>query len=89
MRMTQKESPFIEIGFGNFVNAQRVIAVVGAEASPVRRMIQEAKDRSAVIDASSGKKTRAVLIMDSDHIVMSAMTPEALLAQLGEATDDC
>jgi regulator of extracellular matrix RemA (YlzA/DUF370 family) len=75
---------FINIGFGNLVNVSRLIAIVGPDSSPTRRMLQDAKERGAVIDASSGKKTRSVLIMDSEHIVMSALTPEEINDQLSE-----
>lgn len=73
---------FIKIGFGNMVNASRLIAVVGPDSSPIRRMLQDAKDRGAVIDASSGRKTRAVLIMDSEQIVLSSLSPEEINKQL-------
>lgn len=84
-----KDNTFIKIGFGNMVNLSRVIAIVGPDSSPVRRMIQDAKDRGSVIDASSGRKTRGVLIMDSEHVVMSALTPEELEENLREATGGC
>lgn len=73
---------FLEIGAGNIVNPMRLIAVVSADSSPVRRMIQDARDRGVLIDASSGKKTQAALVMDSDHIVCSALEPEELKARL-------
>ena len=73
---------FLEIGAGNLVNPMRLIAVVGADSSPVRRMIQEARDRGVLIDASSGKKTLSALSMDSDHIVCSALSPEEIKSRL-------
>ncbi|HHU13226.1 MAG TPA: DUF370 domain-containing protein [Clostridiaceae bacterium] len=78
---TLSDSPYLSIGFGNAVAKARLIAVVGADGAPVRRLIQDARDRGALIDATAGKKTRAVLIMDSDHIVLSAEQPETLTAE--------
>ena len=66
----------VNIGFGNFVTAERIIAVAGPDSAPVKRIIQESKDRGMCIDATYGKKTRAVFIMDSDHVVLSALPPE-------------
>lgn len=68
-------SNFIRIGFQNIINVDRVIAVVSPDSSPAKRMIAEAKERGAVIDASSGRKTKTVFVMDSDHIVLSALEP--------------
>jgi extracellular matrix regulatory protein A len=73
---------FIQIGSGNLVSASRIIAVASPDSSPVKRLIQEARDRGSLIDATSGKKTRAVLVMDSDHLVLSAMTVEELASEL-------
>lgn len=75
---------FLRIGYGNLVAAPRVIAVVSPESAPVRRLIADARDRATLIDATSGKKTRAVLIMDSDHLVLSALTVEELERSLLE-----
>lgn len=77
---------FLRIGYGNLVAAPRVIAVVSPESAPVRRLIADARDRATLIDATSGKKTRAVLVMDSDHLVLSALTVEELEKSLEEAT---
>ncbi|NLN56068.1 MAG: DUF370 domain-containing protein [Clostridiales bacterium] len=63
---------FVDIGFGNTVNTQRVIGVVSPDSLPVRRLIQDAKNINRVIDVSCGKKTRAVIITDSEHIILSA-----------------
>ena len=68
----------INIGFGNVVMANRIIAVISPESAPVKRMIQEAKDSGSIIDATYGRRTRAVIIMDSDHIVLSAVAPETV-----------
>lgn len=67
---------FLKIGYNNVLNEARIIAAVGAEAAPVKRMIQEAKDRGTLIDATAGKKTKTVFVMDSDHIVLSAWALE-------------
>lgn len=66
----------INIGFGNMVSAGRLIAVVSPESAPIKRMVQEARERGVLIDATFGRRTRAVLVMDSDHIVLSAIQPE-------------
>lgn len=68
----------INIGFGNLVSAERVVAIVSPESAPIKRMTQEARDRGNLIDASFGRKTKAVLIMDSGHIVLSALPPETV-----------
>ena len=75
---------FLNIGFGNLVSAGRLLAVVSPESAPIKRLCQEAKDRGMLIDASFGRKTKAVLLMDTDHVILSAITPEALLARLEE-----
>lgn len=75
---------FLNIGFGNLVSAGRLLAVVSPESAPIKRLCQEAKDRGMLIDASYGRKTKAVLLMDTDHVILSAITPEALLARIEE-----
>lgn len=70
---------FIQIGAGNMISRERVIAVVSPDSSPVKRMVQDAKDRSTLIDASSGRKTKSVIVMDSDHVVLSFMEPDEIL----------
>ena len=72
----------INIGFGNMISVNRLIAVVSPESAPIKRMIQEARDRGFLIDATYGRRTRAVLIMDSDHIVLSALQPETVAGRL-------
>lgn len=69
---------FINIGYGNIINAARVIAIVSSESAPVKRIIQDAKERGTVIDATLGRKTRAVIIMDDGHIVLSSIMPETI-----------
>lgn len=68
----------INIGFGNVVSANRVVAVVSPESAPIKRLGQEARDRGMLIDASFGRKTKSVLIMDSGHVVWSSLMPDAL-----------
>lgn len=80
----------INIGFGNMVNANRLIAVVSPESAPVKRIIQECKERGTLIDATHGRRTRAVLIMDSDHVVLTYLQSETIFARLngGEGNAD-
>ena len=68
----------INIGFGNIVSADRIVAIVSPESAPIKRLIQEAKDSKSAIDATYGRRTRAVLIMDSNHIILSAVQPETV-----------
>lgn len=75
----------INIGFGNIVSSDRIIAIVSPESAPIKRMVQEAKDQGSAIDATCGRRTRAVLIMDSDHIILSAIQPETIA---GRVEDD-
>ena len=78
----------INIGFGNMVSSARVIAIVSPESAPIKRIIQEAKDKGTLIDATYGRRTRAVLIMDSDHVVLSALPAEKLGPRLGLSAED-
>jgi regulator of extracellular matrix RemA (YlzA/DUF370 family) len=68
----------INIGFGSMISAQRLLAVVSPDSAPVKRLVQEARDRGMLIDASYGHKTKAVLIMDTDHVILSAVEPEII-----------
>ncbi len=72
------EPRLINIGFGNIVAANRVIAIVAPDSAPVKRIIQEARDRGTLIDATYGRRTRAVVITDSGHVVLSAVQPETV-----------
>lgn len=72
----------VNIGFGNMVVASRLIAIVGPESAPIRRLIQEARDKDRLIDATYGRRTRAVLITDSDYVVLSAVQPETVAHRL-------
>ena len=79
---------FINIGFGNLISAQRLIAVVSPDSAPVKRLVQESRDRGLLIDATYGRKTASVLIMDSDHVVLSALAAERLAPRLGMTVAD-
>lgn len=68
----------VNIGFGNAVNADRIVAVVSPEAAPVKRIVQVAKDGGVAVDATCGRKTRSVIVCDSGHVILSALRPEAL-----------
>ncbi len=74
----------INIGFGNIVSSDRLVAVVSPESAPIKRMVQEARERSMLIDATYGRRTRAVIIMDSDHIVLSALQPATVANRMHE-----
>ena len=72
----------INIGFGNIVSANRIIAIVSPESAPIKRIVQEAKDNKMAVDATLGRRTRAVLIMDSGHVILSAVQPETVAARV-------
>ena len=73
----------INIGYGNMIASKRLIAVVSPDSAPIKRMVSEARDRSMLIDATFGRKTKTVLIMDSDHVVLSGIPMEKLAPRLG------
>ena len=68
----------INIGFGSMIAANRVLAIVDPDSAPIKRVVQEAKERGMLVDASYGRKTKSVILMDTDHVILSALTPEAL-----------
>ena len=68
----------INIGFGSMIAASRVLAIVEPDSAPIKRVVQEARERGMLIDASYGRKTKAVLLMDTDHVILSALTPDML-----------
>lgn len=72
----------VNIGFGNIVSANRIIAIVSPESAPIKRIVQEAKDKGNAVDATYGRRTRAVVIMDSGHIILSAVQPETVASRL-------
>ncbi len=72
----------INIGFGNMISAGRLVAIVSPDSAPIKRMVQEARERGMLIDATYGRRTRAVLIMDNDHLVLSALQPDTVANRL-------
>ena len=80
----------INIGFGNMVSAQRLLSIISPDSAPVKRLIQEARERGMLIDASYGRKTKAVLIMDTDHVILSALDPKTITGRAAqeEETDE-
>ena len=78
----------INIGFGNIVSANRIISIVSPESAPIKRLVQEAKDSKMAIDATYGRRTRAVIIMDSGHVILSAVQPETVEGRLDKETVD-
>ena len=72
----------INIGFGNIVSANRVITIVSPESAPIKRLVQEAKDSKMAVDGTCGRRTRAVIIMDSGHVILSAVQPETVASRL-------
>ena len=78
---------FINIGFGNMVAAERIVTIVCPDSAPVKRLVQDAKDAGRVIDASCGRKTRAVIITDSDHVILSALQAETVANRLASDSD--
>jgi regulator of extracellular matrix RemA (YlzA/DUF370 family) len=72
----------VNIGFGNIVSAGRIISIISPESAPIKRIVQEARDSGMLIDATYGRRTRAVIIMDSNHIILSAVQPETVAHRL-------
>ena len=81
---------FINIGFGNMVSAGRIVAIAGPDSAPIKRLVQDAKEDNRVIDVSCGRRTRAVIITDSEHIILSAIQAETITNRLtsGDSSDD-
>lgn len=75
----------VNIGFGNLISASRVVAVVSPESAPVKRMIQEAREIGKLVDATQGRKTKSVILMDSDHVVLSYLTTDAIGGRFSES----
>lgn len=73
-----KDIKLINVGFGNIVSANRVVAIVGPESAPIKRMIQDSRERGKLIDASCGRKTRSVIITDCDYVILSAIQPDTM-----------
>lgn len=77
----------INIGFGNAVNADRILAVAGPESAPIKRIVQEAKEQKMLIDATQGRKTRAVIITDSNHVILTYLQAETIMARFNDDSD--
>ena len=79
----------VNIGFGSMVATARMLSVLSPDSAPIKRMIQESRDRGMLIDASYGRKTKSVILMDTDHVILSALTPETLTARMtGQQTEE-
>ena len=78
----------INIGFGNMVSANRLVAIVSPESAPIKRNIQDARDQGTLVDATYGRRTRAVIITDSDHVILSAVQPETVANRLVDEDED-
>ncbi len=78
----------INIGFGNIVSANRLVAIVSPESAPIKRIIQDAKERGTLIDATYGRRTRAVIVMDSDHVILSAVQPETVANRVNDREEE-
>ena len=81
------EMKFINIGFGNVVSAHRLISIVAPESAPIKRIVQEAREAGRLIDATYGRRTRSVLIADSDHVILSAVQPETIVGRIAGKED--
>ncbi len=77
----------INVGFGNLVNADRIIAIVNPDGAPVKRLVQRAKEENKVVDATAGRKTKAVIVCESDRIILSALVPDTIGRRLSEDSD--
>lgn len=78
----------INIGFGNIVAAERIVSIVSPESAPIKRLVQEAKDNKTAIDATYGRRTRSVIIMDSGHIILSAVQPETIAGRADSGVEE-
>ena len=81
----------VNVGFGNMVSANRMIAIVSPESAPIKRIIQEARERNMCVDATCGRRTRAVIMTDSDHVILSAIQPETIahrIEDMDNSSDD-
>ena len=78
----------VNIGFGNIVAANRIISIISPESAPIKRIIQEARDKGMLVDATYGRRTRAVVVVDSGHIILSAVQPETVANRLVAQTAD-
>jgi len=78
----------INVGFGNMVSANKILAIVSPESAPIKRIIQEGRERGVLIDATYGRRTRAVIITDSDHVILSALQPETVASRMQGIEDN-
>ena len=78
----------IKIGFGNMVSASRLVAIVSPESAPIKRIMQDAKEQGTLIDATYGRRTRAVILTDSDHVILSALQPETVENRFNDREDE-
>lgn len=78
----------LNIGFGNLVSGDKLVAVIAPDSAPIKRMVQEARDQGHLVDGTAGRKTRAVLLMDSGHVVLSAIQPETIAGRLQSDTEE-
>ena len=78
----------VNIGFGNIVSSDRIISIVSPESAPVKRLVQDAKDNKTAIDATYGRRTRSVIIMDDGHVVLSAVQPETIASRVNDSEED-
>ena len=78
----------INIGFGNMVSESKLVAIVSPESAPIKRIIQDARDKGVLIDATYGRRTRAVIVMDSDHVILSSIQPETVANRVIERDDE-
>lgn len=82
------QAKLINVGYGNIVSVSRLIAIVSPESAPIKRIMQEARETGKLIDATCGRRTRAVIVMDSEHIVLSALQPETIARRLDDDEDE-
>ncbi len=78
----------VNIGYGNMINASRIVSVVSPEAAPIKRLVQDTRNTGRLVDATGGKKTRSVIVSDSGHIILSALTSEAIQGRVGSSSQD-
>ena len=78
----------INIGFGNLVSEERILSIISPDSAPMKRLVQEARDRGMLIDASFGRKTKAVLIMDTDHVILSALEPRTIAGRAAREEEE-
>ncbi len=82
------EIKLLNIGFGNVVFTNRIVAIVGPESAPIKRLVQDARDKGRLIDGTYGRRTRAVIIMDSDHVILSAVLPDTVAHRLAKESEE-